>query len=309
MHKELTGRVAILMGAYNGERYLEEQLQSFLGQNYENWSLHVSDDGSSDRTRQLLSNFEHANARPVQVIDGPRKGFCQNFLSLLCNPDIDADYFCFSDQDDVWHADKLSRALGWLRAQPADVPALYCGRTHLVDDDGTSLGYSPLFTRAPSFSNALVQSIGGGNTMMMNRAAREVCQRAGAVDVVSHDWWVYIATTAVGGRVHYDAQPSLDYRQHGNNIVGSNMSWQARLERVKMLGRGRFKQWGAQHLRALQVLVPLMPSHNWAVLAAFERVHRGNLASRIIAFRKGKLYRQTALGNAGLLVATLFNKI
>lgn len=303
------GHVAILMGAYNGERYLTAQLQSFLAQSYENWSLHVSDDGSSDGTQLLLQDFQNENDRPVKVVDGPQRGFCHNFLSLLCSAEIEADYFCFSDQDDVWHADKLSRALSWLRTQPANVPALYCSRTHLVDDGGNSLGFSPLFTRAPSFSNALVQSIGGGNTMVMNRAAREVCQQAGCVDVVSHDWWVYIATAAVGGRVYYDAQPSLDYRQHGNNIVGSNMSWQARLERVKMLKRGRFKQWGAQHLRALQSIVPLMPERNQAVLTEFERVHHGNLLSRLAAFRDGNFYRQTRLGNAGLLAAALFNKI
>src|SRR5207253_1787714 len=99
------------------------------------------------------------------VRNGPANGVCANFLSLATDPAIDADYFAFSDQDDVWYRDKLRRALTWLATVPGDVPALYCGRTELMSIDGRSYGLSPLFTRPPTFRNALVQNLGGGNTM------------------------------------------------------------------------------------------------------------------------------------------------
>jgi len=81
--------------------------------------------------------------------------------SDVFDPAIDADYFAFSDQDDVWYLDKLRRALTWLVAVPGNIPALYCGRTELMSIDGQSYGFSPLFTRPPTFRNALVQNLGG----------------------------------------------------------------------------------------------------------------------------------------------------
>ncbi len=110
----------------------------------------------------------------MTTLEGPKQGHWKNFLSLLHNQpaDADAELFAFSDQDDIWYPEKLRRAADWFSIQPKDVPALYFTRTELMGEDGAHLGYSPLFKRKPSFQNALVQNIGGGNTMVFNRAAR-----------------------------------------------------------------------------------------------------------------------------------------
>ena len=114
----------------------------------------------------------------------------------------------------MWYKDKLERALTWLATVPADVPALYCGRTELVSDDGRSYGFSPLFTRPIAFRNAIIQSLGGGNTMVFNKAAKRLLETTGKLEVVLHDWWMYQLVSAVGGAIHYDPQPTLKYRQH-----------------------------------------------------------------------------------------------
>ena len=95
--------------------------------------------------------------------------------------------------------------------------------------DERSYGLSPLFTRPPAFQNALVQSLGGGNTMVFNRAAKKILQEAAAIDVVLHDWWVYQLVSAAGGMVHYDPRPMLKYRQHSDNLIGSNLGWRSAL--------------------------------------------------------------------------------
>ena len=207
-------RVAILMCAWNGERYLAEQLQSFIDQTHTNWSLHVSDDGSSDATCDIVRRFSEGQHRVVTLRRGPRRGFSRNFMSLVCAPDIAGDYFAFSDQDDIWNKDKLERALNWLTTIPQEVPAVYCSRTEVVDDAGHRLGFSPLFTKPPGFRNAIVQNVGGGNTMAFNASARSLLAAIGDVEVVSHDWWTYQITSAAGGLVRYDPQPSIRYRQH-----------------------------------------------------------------------------------------------
>jgi hypothetical protein len=84
-----------------------------------------------------------------------------------------------------------------------------------------------------------VQSIAGGNTMVFNQKARELVVFCGAdVDVPSHDWWLYQVTAACGGQVHYDAYPSVRYRQHAHNVIGSNMGWTASMHRIHMLQKG-----------------------------------------------------------------------
>src|SRR5690606_25344152 len=97
-------------------------------------------------------------------------------------------------------------------------------RTLLVDDKNTEIGMSQLFKRPPSFPNALMQNIAGGNTMVFNADLRRVLGSA-PPRVVIHDWWLYLATTACDGLVRYDPEPSLRYRQHGDNLIGMNIGW------------------------------------------------------------------------------------
>ena len=136
-----SAQVAILMCTKNGAAFLDEQLKSIADQTHANWSLIVSDDGSTDTTVKIIQRFADSHAQKTVVRNGPAKGVSANFLSLATDPTIDADYFAFSDQDDLWYKDKLQRALTWLTTVPADVPALYCGRTELVSDDGRYLWF------------------------------------------------------------------------------------------------------------------------------------------------------------------------
>ena len=171
-------RVAILMCTKDGATFIDDQLKSIADQTHENWTLIVSDDGSDDGTITKIKRFAGANPEKTKIRKGPGKGVCANFLSLANNSTIDADYFAFSDQDDVWHPDNLHRALAWLTGIPSDVPGLYCARTELMTIDGRSYGFSPLFTRPPAFKNSLVQSLAGGNTMVFNRAAKKILEEA-----------------------------------------------------------------------------------------------------------------------------------
>jgi hypothetical protein len=258
---------------------------------------------------ELERYVARCSADKVRVLPGPRSGYVANFLSLTCNPLIHADYYAFSDQDDVWMADKLERSIRWLGSVPAEVPAVYCSRTLLVDCEDQEIGLSPLFRKPASFANALMQNIGGGNTMVFNNAARELLMQAGQdIDVAMHDWWVYIAVMACGGRVHYDPVPTVRYRQHGKNLVGSNADTLSRLMRIKMLWGGRFKELNDQHIRTLDRIAVHMTPENRRSLASFERARNTWLVPRLLGFARIGLYRQTLVGNLGLIAATLFNR-
>jgi glycosyltransferase involved in cell wall biosynthesis len=303
--------VAILLGAYNGARFLPSQLRSLEIQTHTGWRLVASDDGSTDETTTILSQFrdQHGASR-IDIRKGPRDGFVANFLSLACDRSIVADYYAFCDQDDVWQPDKLSRALNWFEQLPRDSPALWCGRTRLIDEEDRSVGYSPLFKRKLSFRNALVQSIAGGNTMVFNAAARELLAFCGdRMRVPSHDWWLYLLTTSAGGAVRYDPIPAVQYRVHPENVVGSNLGWWNRSHRLHMLIRGRFKLWTDLNIAALENFRPRMTPGNRQLFDLFCRARKQNFIERQIGFLRSGVYRQTVLDNLGLIAAVWTGRI
>lgn len=303
--------VAILLCTYNGQDYLDEQLDSFTEQTHPNWQVYASDDGSTDKTLQILRERQQKwSTNQLILLTGPAKGFAANFLSLTCNLSIKADYFAYSDQDDIWETDKLERALHWLQSVPSNTPALYCSRTRLVDAENSEIGLSPLFTKKPSFANALIQSVAGGNTMVFNNAARALLVEAGKnLSIATHDWWAYILITSCGGLVHYDSYPSLRYRQHQNNLIGVNSSFAARCNRLRLLWQGNFKAWNDQNIAALHTLKHRLTPENRQLLERFIEMRQKNLVSRLISLKRSGFYRQTYLGNLGLLAAAAFNKL
>jgi glycosyltransferase involved in cell wall biosynthesis len=302
-----TKRVAILLGTWNGALYLPQQLDSYKRQTHGDWQLYVSDDGSEDDTLNVIQRFKATVQQAVEILVGPQRGFAANYLSLVKHPTIEGDYFAFSDQDDIWHSDKLERAVAWLNTIPDDAPGLYCSRTDLIDASGKPLGRSPLFTRPPSFQNALVENIGGANTMVFNRAAKRLMEQV-EDQIVSHDWATYQLVTAVGGHVWYDTSPSLSYRQHSSNAQGSNQNLAARWRRIQMLYAGRFAQWVETNINVLQKFLPQMTSESRKTFEFFKRARTGALPSRLCNLKRSGVYRQTALGNLGLMTAATFRR-
>ena len=199
-------KIVILLAAFNGAAHIAEQLESFVSQSHRNWELVVSDDGSTDETIDIVRRFGCSVPQKVSLIEGPRRGFWQNFLYLLRQAEqSDGDLFAFSDQDDIWLPEKLERATKWFGKIEQDVPGLYFTRTELIDQAGNRIGSSPLFGRIPSFQNALVQNIGGGNTMVMNKPAIALlAQTPKSVQLIAHDWWTYQLVTASGGSAFYE---------------------------------------------------------------------------------------------------------
>ena len=128
--------IAILLCTYNSKNFLEEQLDSIAKQSHANWQVWVSDDGSQDNTIKIIESYKKKWGKyKISVQAGPQQGFSLNFLSLVNDNRIQNDYYAYSDHDDIWHSNKLEKALKWLGTIPEETPALYCGRTCLVDDD------------------------------------------------------------------------------------------------------------------------------------------------------------------------------
>ena len=203
------------------------------------------------------------------------------------------------------------RAVAALSQYPDTVPCLYCSRTELVDASGNNhLGYSPHFKRTPNFTNALMQNIGGGNTMVMNRSARQLIIDASAdVTVISHDWWAYIVVSGAGGVVIYDPEPTLKYRQHNQNLIGRNSGWGDRFRRILMLLQGHYRIWNEKHVAALNTSKDLLSDKNRHVFDLFVEAREATLLSRLYLFVQAGFHRQTLFGNIGLYVSVLLKKV
>ncbi|KPY95359.1 Glycosyl transferase, group 2 family protein [Pseudomonas syringae pv. spinaceae] len=300
-----------MMCTYNGAAYLREQLESFAAQTFSDWVLYVSDDASTDDTLRILSDYQvlWGNQRLV-IFNGPCKGFAENFISLVQRPEIEADYFAFSDQDDVWFSDKLQRSVNRLEHLDSSKPALYCSRTRLVDADLKVIGVSPLFSKPPSFKNALVQSLAGANTMLINQTARGLLVRLPEHSpLIAHDWLTYLLVTGCGGEVCYDAQPCLDYRQHSGNLIGANASTRDRLVRFRKMLSGRFIEWNDANVAILKGMERVLTVENRAVLTDFDNGRRQTGIKRLSTLRKAGIYRQTLQGNLSLMLAACLGRI
>lgn len=305
-----SAKVAILLCTYNGSAFIGEQLDSFAMQTHRNWVIYASDDGSSDETLKHLKTFqaEHGEDRLI-ILNGPRQGFAKNFLSLIKNASIDADYFAFSDQDDIWLPEKLERSIANL-AEIQNIPALYCSRTRLISADRQVIGFSPRFMAPPHFRNALVQSIAGANTMLINRHTRALlAQTPDHATVVAHDWLTYLLVSGCGGKVIFDQTPTLDYRQHGGNLIGANSGIKERLMRLGKMFSGRFSEWSNQNLLVLAGFKPRLTPENRLTLEQFAQARQSAVLHRLCLMKKSGIYRQTSKGNLSLFVAACLNKI
>lgn len=301
--------VSVLLYTYHGSRFLIEQLESIGNQKHTNVHLWASNDGSDKETQDILKQYQSVWDAHFSIKRGPRKGFTANFLSLTYSSRIRTDYIAYADQDDIWEPDKLSGAIARLQSVPDGTPALYCSRTRLIDENGNEIGLSRLFSKKPSFANAVVQNVGGGNTMVMNRAAHELLRAAGRKFVVHHDWWAYMLISGAGGMVFYDPYPSVRYRQHGSNQIGGDTGWRSRIHRIKLLFKGHVREWNTINTEALLQVRHLLADENRRTLERFCAARNRHLLPRLWGVFRSGIYCQTLPGNLGLIVATLLKKI
>jgi glycosyltransferase involved in cell wall biosynthesis len=304
------GRLAVLLATYNGARFLDAQLRSVIAQDWAEIDVVASDDSSSDSTQSLLASWQPIwNKGDFTVISGPRRGFAGNFRKLLAEAEVDAEYVAFCDQDDIWLSDKTKVAVAALDAHGSR-PALYCARTLITDVDDREISLSTLFRKTPDFANALVQSIGGGNTMVMNRAAYDLLREAAKrTDFVSHDWFAYLIVSGAGGKVIYSETPHVRYRQHGANLIGSNLGVRARIDRARFALSGRYVGWNNLNMSALAACRDLLTPDAVAKFDRFCQARSGRLPERIVNLWRSGVYRQTAIGQLSLYLAGLLGKL
>lgn len=216
-------KVNVLLSAYNGEAYIEEQINSILNQTYKQIELYVRNDGSSDRTSEILRQYEEM--KNVHIIEGKNVGFIESFFELVrvCE---DADYYAYSDQDDVWLPDKIEMAIQFIEMSNIDenIPVLYFSNYDYYDENMRFQAHGCVPKIQPSFHNAIVDCITLGFNSVFNNATRKTICEHMPEHSCGHDWWTYMVCAGLG-QVVYDNRVTVRYRRHRSNVSAGGMSF------------------------------------------------------------------------------------
>ncbi|GGE27904.1 glycosyltransferase family 2 protein [Streptococcus himalayensis] len=217
-------KVNILMSTYNGERFLREQIDSIRRQTVSDWTLLIRDDGSSDGTRDIIEEYCQKDERIsfINPDDTTNLGVINSFHTLLQYKA--ADYYFFSDQDDVWLEHKLEWQLEEAQAYPADKPLLVYTDLTVVGQDLTIMHESMVKTQSDHANTLLVQELTEntvtGGVAMVNHTLAELWTGQEAHALLMHDWYLALVAAALGNLVYIE-QPTELYRQHEANVLGA----------------------------------------------------------------------------------------
>lgn len=230
-------KVTVLMAAYEGERYIRQQIDSILGQTLKELELVVSDDGSRDKTREILEEYERRYPKKIILKHRVKEGVyserqnqvpeaAMNFFWLLAQ--ARGDYFLFSDQDDVWKKEKAEKMLTHMKALEdklgKDCPILVHSDMEVADENLTAIApsffaYQHCNPKRTSFAQVLVENPVTGGGAMINKALAGLLLKV-PENCCMHDWWMALAASCFGV-ISCIQEPLYQYRQHKGNVLGA----------------------------------------------------------------------------------------
>lgn len=219
-------KVEILLATYNGERYIRQQLDSILNQDYENWLVRACDDASTDDTYEILTEYKEKFPDKF-IMEKRQTGFGSaklNFAHLIKNSSC--DYVMCCDQDDVWLPNKISLTLQEMKKnEKAGLPVLVHTDLKVVDAELNVVSESFFehsnYNKKPQYKDLLIQNHVTGCTMMMNRPLVDLVNlQKDYDDILMHDWLAAIVAAGLGKVAFVDC-PTMLYRQHAVNSVGA----------------------------------------------------------------------------------------
>ena len=243
-----TAEIEVLLATWNGERFIQEQLDSLFRQTFQNFHLIVRDDASTDSTLEIVEAYRSQYSDRIIVNANQRRmGACRTFGRLA--KDSVAAYVAFCDQDDIWREDRLAVGIATAKKIEAehgiDTPVLVFSDLSLVGQDNQILSPSmwKLKHINPGRVNLgalLVQNLVSGCTILANRSLllRAMPIPEGAV---MHDFWLGLVAAAFGVLCPLH-EATVRYRQHQGNAIGAGSGWNAADALERISGDQRFKE-------------------------------------------------------------------
>ena len=237
-------KIAVLLSTYNGDEYIEEQIESIYNQKYKDFQLYVRDDGSKiefiEKLKQLQQEYK------FELIIGENMGFVKSFMYLLDYVN-DAELYAFADQDDIWLDDKLQNAVIWFEQQDVgnEIPCLYHSAYDIIDDERNVIGHFYFPDKGYDFRRSITENHYSGFAMVINARLREYMLKGDWEKIGYHDWWAAMIVQAFG-KSWSDERVTALHRAHGDNVTTFNMK--TRLQWLKKT----FAEESELHKRAME---------------------------------------------------------
>jgi len=238
-------KAAVLLSCYNGEKYLREQIDSILAQTYPELTIYAHDDASTDGTAAILSEYEGERLRLVSP--GEHFGYPRCFYALL-EQASDAEYYAFSDQDDVWMPQKIERAIGMMEKKGGSKQPLMCfcaSEKCSADLTVRSVRSAPDFMGLPAYP--LLASTAPGFAMVISRALRDLIA---ARPVQQHHDWLVCRAAYYLGEILYDPTPLARHREHDASFTIASRTSGLSKDQARDKTWAAFRADNAEFLRA-----------------------------------------------------------
>lgn len=296
-------QIAVLLATYNGKRYLTEMLESLENQSIQQFVCYIHDDDSTDGTMDLLSSWASKYPDKYRILEGPTQGSPQsNFLWMLSQ--VEADYYMFADQDDVWLPEKIEKS--WRKLQEVEAqsegPACVFTDMYVVDEnlkmlDESFIRYIGRDAGRIALSQLLLENPAAGCTQLFNRELRDLALQLQDVNAIEmHDIWV-LALAAAFGQNHIGVvdEPLVYYRQHGENEMGAveaESKLQKVMRNIKLICSGEFAEQKRAYIRQARdlagqlALVDGVPDEISTFLEEFAAIGKKCKWKRIQFYRK-----------------------
>lgn len=211
--------VLVLLSTYNGEKYLEQQLDCLRNQKFVKLKLLVRDDGSKDETLQILKKYQ--KKMNMEWYTGENLGPANSFMDLIVKAS-GFQYYAFCDQDDIWDEEKLYQAIKKIKKINQSKEILYYSSATLVDKELNFIKLNEV-DRKYQLTESLMRNNAQGATMVFNKKMLDTLKIHKPIYIEMHDSWTYRVCKVVSGNIILDKNSYIQYRQHENNVIGTGI--------------------------------------------------------------------------------------
>lgn len=302
-----TDKIAILMATYNGEKYIEEQLDSILKQSNQNWVLYIHDDGSSDQTPQIILEYQNKYPDKICLLEGEKTGGAKNNFLYLTSQ-VEAPYYMYADQDDVWKPSKIELTIDVMKEEEKENPILVFSELEVVDENLNVIAekmsaYQGLDCTKLSINRALIQNVVTGCTMMMNRLLRDEMLKglSQSESILMHDWWAYLIAARFG-KVCFIEKSTIFYRQHSDNGVGARNANALRYKIGRMFSGKEIRKSLINTRNQAKLFAELYEVNDESLVRKYAELGTKNKIERIRFYYKNDVKKSTSSKNLGLIM-------
>lgn len=203
--------ISVAMATYNGEKYITEQIDSILKQLQENDELIISDDGSTDKTIEIIERYKD---KRIKLFNGPHNGVKQNFANAINN--CKGKYIFLSDQDDVWLEKKVDKVLNTFENEKCTCVL----HDNIVFDSTSGKTIIESFFKYRHCKGGVIKNIIKNSYIGCCMAfSGEITDKILPIpnDLEMHDQWIGIISDLYG-KTSLLEEKLIKYRRHGNNV-------------------------------------------------------------------------------------------